>query len=270
MKVTLVKVAAVIGLAIPLVSVGQQLSSADKPIIDAARSKYYNLESEGFQSLTCLVRFDLSTIPALPSDPASRKLLEETSFILMLDAKGRPSVEHRYPDGTPDDAKQQISQAVALLNSFAVGLFQTWPSKGLFGPIPPFDSQIERVAKTDQGFTFFLRIPGAPVEIHTDKNFLVNEIVSVGGKLKEHPKYEPSPKGLVFAGNEALDDSRPENPVAVRYEFGSGIVEGLVLPHSVRLRVNDNIDVRYSLETCSVKKAMVLRVAPPLSTSPQK
>ena len=249
----------------PMSILGQQLSSVEKTIADAARAKYYNLEAAGFQSLTCSVKVDFSTVPLLPSasDDPTRMLLERTSFVLALDGKGRPSVEHHFPDGATEEAKQRASQVTNLLTSFVMGLFQTWPSKGLEGPIPPFDSQIEHVAKTDQGYIFTLRVPGAPVEVTTDKNHMATEIVSLGGKVKEHPVYAPSPEGLVFAGNDALDESHPGSPVEVRYELGSTMVNGLRVPSSARLRVNQNVDVRFALDQCSVKRATVLHVAPP-------
>ena len=119
------------------------------------------------------------------------------------------------------------------------------------------------MAKTDQGYTFSLRVPGAPVEITTDKNYLATAIVSLGGKVKEHPVYESSPDGLVFVGNDALDESHPGSQVEVRYELGSTMVDGLRVPSSARLRVNQNVDVRFALDQCSVKRATVLHVAPP-------
>ena len=255
----------VAALLVPMGILGQQLLPAEKSMADAARAKYYNLEAAGFQALTCSVKFDFATVPVLSSsseDPA-RKLLEATSFTLVLDGKGRPSVEHHFPDGTTEESKQQASQVTNLLTSFVMGLFQTWPSKGLEGPIPPFDSQIERVAKTDQGYTFSLRVPGAPVEITTDKNYLATEITSLGGRVKEHPVYVQSPDGLIFSGNDALDESHPGSPVEVRYELGSTMVDGLRVPSSARLRVNQNVDVKFALDKCSAKKATVLHVAPP-------
>ena len=255
----------VVAFIVPIGTLGQQLSSAEKSMADAARAKYYNLEAAGFQSLTCSVKFDFSTVPLLPSasDDPTRKLLERTLFIFALDGKGRPSVEHHFPDEATEEAKQQASQVTSLLTSFVMGLFQTWPSKGLEGPIPPFDSQIEHVAKTDQGYMFSLRVPGAPVEVTTDQNYLATAIVSLGGKVKERPVYVSTPEGLVFTGNDALDESHPGSQVEVRYELGSTMVDGLRVPSSARLRVNQNVDVRFALDQCSAKRATVLNVAPP-------
>jgi hypothetical protein len=76
---------------VPMSILGQQLSSAEKSVADAARAKYYNLEKAGFQSLACSVKFDFATVPLLShtSDDPTRKLLESTSFGRVLDGKGR-------------------------------------------------------------------------------------------------------------------------------------------------------------------------------------
>lgn len=244
---------------------GQQLSGSEKSLVDTARGKYYDLKSAGFQSLRCSVKFDLGTVPLLPttSDDPNKKLLERTAFVLALDSNGRPSFEHHYPEDATEAARQAAAQVTNLLTSFVLGVFQTWPAKGLQGPIPPFDSQIESVAFNEHGYVFSLRVPGGPVQVMTDKNYLVTDIVSAGGKLKEHPTYIPSQGGLVFSANEALDESHPENPVEVRYELGTTVIDGLQIPSAVHLQVNQNIDVRFVLSGCAVQKATVLRVMPP-------
>lgn len=244
---------------------GQQLSQSEKSLIDSARSKYYDLKSAGFQSLSCSLKFDLATVPLVPraSDDPTRKLLEQTAFDLTLDENGRPSVEHHFPEAADEGAKQGALQVTNLMTSFVVGLFQTWPTKGLQGPIPPFDSQVASVTATDRGYVFSLRTPGSPVQVTPDKDYLVTDIVSMGGKIKEHPTYVPSPGGLVFSGNDAVDASHPGAPVDVHYELRTKLIEGLRVPSSAHLRVNENIDVTFTLERCVVNKAKVLNVAPP-------
>jgi hypothetical protein len=244
---------------------GQQLSAGDRDIVEMARARYYNLEAAGFQSLRCSVKFDFSTVPLLSSasDGPTRNLLAATEFTLALDSNGRPNVEHRYPSDTSENARQQASQLTNLLTSFIVGLFQTWPTKGLQGPIPPFDSQIESVIPTDAGYTFSLRVPGAPVKVLMDKNYLVTEIVSGGGKIDERPIYVPSHEGLLFVGNDAIDNSGASGPVEVKYELETSVLDGLMVPSSARLRVNQNIDVKFALDGCSLQKAKVLHVDPP-------
>ena len=128
----------VAALVVPIGTLSQQLLPAEKSMADAARAKYYNLETAGFQSLTCSVKFDFSTVPLLPSasDDPTRKLLERTSFIFALDGKGRPSVEHHFPDGATEESKQQASQVTNLLTSFVMGFVPNVAFKGSRRPYP--------------------------------------------------------------------------------------------------------------------------------------
>ena len=142
------------------------------------------------------------------------------------------------------------------------GLYQTWPSKGLFGPIPPFHTSVERVTATAQGYTFAPHVPGAPVTVTTDKNYVVTEIVSAGGTIHEHPTYTSTPDGLVYSGNDATQ-STPDNPVTVHYEQQNSLIDSLRVPSGGRVRVDKNIDLRFTLENCSVRKATVVRVGSP-------
>lgn len=243
-------------------SFGQHLSASDVELVKAARAKYYNLQAAGFQGLQCSVDFDFKTVPIAPGDDVTFKLLQATRFTLALDEKGRAIVQHHYPDGTEDAIQQSASQFTGLLSSLVMGTFQTWPTKGLTGPIPPFDSQIENIVTTEYGYIFSLHVPGAPVEVSTDKNYLVTKIVSTSAKIEEHPSYAPGSTGLVFVGNHAVDNSESAGPVDVRYEIGTAIIDGLIVPSSVRLRVNQNIDVKFTLNACLVKKGAVVHVEP--------
>jgi hypothetical protein len=242
-----------------------QLPSGNAKIVEPARARYYNLSAAGFQSLRCSVKFDFSTVPLLPSatNDSTRRLLEATVFTLILDDKGRPSLQHRYPTDAGETLQQQASQEINLLSSFIVGLFQTWPTKGLQGPVPPFDSQIESAESTDRGYAISLRVPGGPVQILLDKSYLVTEIVSSGGKIHEHPDYAPSPEGLIFVGNDAIDDSGQGGRVEVKYDLGTSVLDGLRVPSSARIRVNQNIDVKFNLDGCVVQKAKVFKIDPP-------
>ena len=251
---------------LPTTSYPQQLSANDKKVVESARAKYYNLSAAGFQSLRCSVKFDFSTVPMLPSakDDTTRKLLEATEFTFVLDDKGRSEVLHQYPRDTDPNAQQHASQVTNLLTSFVGGLFQTWPSKGLQGPIPPFESQIESVGLADHGYAISLRVPGGPVKVLIDESYLVTEIVSAAGKIDEHPVYSLSPEGLVFVGNDAIDDSGQNGRVEVKYDLGVSVINGLRVPSSAHLRVNQNIDVKFTLDDCTAQKAKVLKVDPPL------
>jgi hypothetical protein len=252
--------------AVPIApnAVSQGLSPAEKKIVDSARSRYYSLDGQGFISATCSVKFEFSTVPILPSvdSLANLKLLEATQFTLMLDRNG-PTLQHKYPDGTADDARRRAEPEANLLSSLVQGLFLTWPTKGLNGPIPAFDSQIKSAVETNDGFRLILSVPGGPVRIELNKDYLVTEIVSIGGKIEERPEYMHFPEGLVFTGNTATDNSESSGSVNVKYELESSMVDGLRLPTSAQLQVSPNIDVKFALNECTVTKGSVVSVQPP-------
>ena len=165
-----------------------------------------------------------------------------------------------YPGGTSENVQKSAAPLAGVLTSLVQGLFLTWPAKGLDGPIPALDSQIKSVAATPSGYEIVLNVPGGPVRIELDKEFLVTEISSVGGKVDEHPVYTATGEGLIFTGNRASDSTQPGSPTRIEYELDSAVLDGLRLPTSVHLKVNENIDVRYSLRGCSVVKGTVIVV----------
>jgi hypothetical protein len=244
----------------------QALSPADKKLVDDARSHYYSLPLSGFSSMKCSVKFDLSTVPLVPSDNTDPKwkLVDATQFTLSIDIRGRPSVEHSYPISSAESERQAMSPITNLLTSLITGVFQTWPTKGLQGPVPPFDSQIQSILPMGDGYRLTLNVPGGPVEVTLNKDYLAREIVSAGGKIVERPEYSPSSGGFIFVGNSAVDTTQGSQ-VDVSYEIKSSDVNGLTVPSSVRLKVNQNIDVRFALDDCKVEKGVVLKVAPPPS-----
>jgi hypothetical protein len=257
-----------VGMSLPL-AVGasaQSLTADQKSIIETARAKYYSLESRGFASASCTANFDFKTIPSLPSaDPAAdRKLIEETVFSLNIGGTDRSPVKVKvqYPKEAADKERERAAPLTSLVRSLVQGTFDTWGTKGLHGPVPAFDSEIESVTASSSGYTILFANPDDPVRIELDKSYLVTEIVSNGGKIDEKPVYASTADGWVYTGNLAMDDSNPNSRVMVQYELGSQVVDGLRLPATVHLRVNKNIDVKFSLNNCIVRKGVVLRVAP--------
>jgi hypothetical protein len=128
-----------------------QLTTEDHAILTAARAKYYNLELAGFESLTCSIQYDLSTVPLLPQakDNAIYKLIAATKFTVKLADKDKPTVTHAYAANSDAAIVAQAATVTKVMEDFVTGAFQTWLSKGLQGPIPPFDNWIERVEKKD-------------------------------------------------------------------------------------------------------------------------
>jgi hypothetical protein len=243
----------------------QQVSPADQKVLEVARSRYYDLQARGLVSFRCGVQFDLGTVPrALLADSAvqDRDLLGQTRFTVVV-GRSRPQVEHIYPKKSSAIAQQSIAPVVNWMTAIVSGFFLTWPSKGLSSPIPPFSKWVDKIDPTPEGYSIRARSTDGLESIEMSKDFVVSRIVSVGGKIDEHPVYLPTPDGLIFSGNTAIDDSEPDGRTVVRYEIESALVDGFRLPSKVHLRVNDNVDVRFSLNTCSVEKGMVLKVAPP-------
>jgi hypothetical protein len=255
---------ALIAALLPMSNLGQDLHLAEQEVLESARSRYYNLEAQGFQSAKCAVNFDFSTVPSLPLEDkeASYALIKAARFSLNLEGKS-PEAYYSYPTGASDTAKKHADPLANLLKSLVLGLFQTWISKGLHGPIPAFNSQIDSIARVEGGYRLTLNVPGGPGQVEMDESYLVRRIVTVGGKIDERPVYASTPDGFVFAENVATDESEAGGKVEVRYELENKVVDGLRLPASVRLRVNQNIDVRFSLVDCAVQKATVIHAKPP-------
>jgi hypothetical protein len=251
------------GVSIVQMAGAQRLSQGELKIVESARSRYYSLDGHGFISATCGVKFDFSTVPILSSaNPAENlDLLKKTKFVLTLD-RNRPTASYVYPNGSSDDMQRRADPMAKLLTSLIQGLFLTWPTKGLNGPIPVYDSQIKSAVATKDGYRLILSFPGDPVRIDMNKDYLVTEIVSVSGKVDEWPRYSPSPDGLIYVGNVA-NDKEESGPVEVKYELENSIIDGLRLPTTIHLQVQSNIDVRYTLTDCKVNKGTVLSVESP-------
>ena len=250
-------------------SIPAQTNHVDKAEVAAMRGKYYSLPLKGFESMECPVTFDMSTVPMLPTatDDPLRKIVAETRFSVRLTSRGDVAVDHQPPANADAAVVKQAEAVVNIMTSLIQGVFMTWMSKGLSGPIPPFDTQVESVKKLQDGYALSLDVPGKPVEVSLDPQYVATRITSLDGKVDEHPSYSMSPDGLILTGNEAVDSTQAGAPVHVRYEIGSAVVDGLRVPNTVHLVVAPNLDVRYELAGCSVKKGTVLEVSPPATPS---
>ncbi len=255
------------GLLIAIGAFGQSLTDAQKAIVDATRAKYYSLESLGFQSAACTVNFDFKTLPSLPSeDPAAdRRLIEKTIFSLYINGAERTplKVRIRYPKDASEKDLDRAAGLVSALRFLVQGAFQTWGTKSLHGPLPVSDAQLESVTPSEIGFTIVAGDPDNPLHIELNKSYLVTKIVSDDGKIDERPIYTPTVDGLLYTGAVVTDNSNPNSTVAARYELGSQIVDGFRLPSAVRLQINRNINVRFSLNDCVIRKDVLPRYTPP-------
>jgi hypothetical protein len=96
-----------------------------------------------------------------------------------------------------------------------------------------------------------------------DKQYLVTRITSFQGEVDEKPTFTKTPDGLVYSGTDTINESPSGDKSEIRLDIDSSVVDGLRLPSLVRLRVNDNVDVKFALAGCSVTKETVLKVGPP-------
>jgi hypothetical protein len=244
-----------------------QFSKADKETLGKARSPYVSLVGQGLQSFECSVHFDLSTLPKaiLPDTSlAERKLLGVAGFKLDMVVNESPVVTPAFPESTTAADRTSVASQMAWMRPLIFGFFQTWRSKGLHGPLPGFDELVESVQHVPDGYRFALKDPGTPVLINMDSNFVVLSIISGGGTLTEKPVYSPSPQGLVYTANEAINLNAGAPATKVGIELKLATIDGFQLPQEVHLQVNDNVNVLYRLSNCTVKKGLVLRVAPPV------
>ncbi len=156
-----------------------------------------------------------------------------------------PTAHHRSnrPCGTTRDSSESIG----------TGRVSNLGTKGLHGPIPASDSDVKSITTTNDGYAVTLSYSGDPVRIDLDKNFLVRDIVNVRAKVDEKPTYRATSDGWVYSGNEAFDESEPAGRAPIKYEFGLGMVDGLRLPATVRVQVNENIDYQVFAERLQVE-----------------
>lgn len=246
-------------------AVGQQLSNDDKMVLEAARSRYYSLEKQGLTSFQCSAQFDLATIPpqllAL-EDVADHALLQNSTFSVKYERKG-PTVTHHYPDGTTAVAEGRVASMTDWMTSIGNGFFLSWPTKGFQGPIPPFDSQIEKVNAVQNGYEVVLNVPGDSVTVEMNKQYLVTKVVSIHGMVDETPVFTETSDGLVYSGTHTITQNQQGEKTDIRIDIDSASVVGLRIPSLVHLRVNDNVDVKFALKDCSVTRGIVIKVDPP-------
>ncbi len=233
----------------------QEFAGAERArILESARARYYNLTGLGLKSFTCAVNFDLGTISKslLPdSDQADRTLLQAATFVLKVTSAG-PTLHYQFPDGAVSQSQDIVAGVTTWITEIVQGFFQTWPVKGLSGPIPR-DKQVERVEREGEGYRVTVRAAGGSSELRLDKDLVVREILThlKDGEIDERPTFTNTPAGLVFAGNETTD-KEPIGVTKVLYGIEQTQLEGVLLPRAVHLVIGSHMDVRFSLSGCKV------------------
>jgi hypothetical protein len=229
--------------------------------VDAASAKYYSLTEQGLASFACDVKVDWDTVPKallVPAEIGGREGLESTRVGVSQDLRAAAKVDHDYAPGTSTAAKLVYGPFFGWLEDVVRGFMMTWSAKGLAGPIPT-EGNIDHVAPEAAGYRIVLVNPR--IQILSTKDYVVIEILTSGPgeEIDEHPVFTPSSQGLLFTGIRAVD-KQGDNETRIQYEVDQKIVDTLRLPHNVHLKVNDNMELRFSFENCSVERGTVVKV----------
>jgi len=241
---------------------GQKVTPADEKLLDTARSRYYDLMSKGLISFRCNVKYDLDTLPVtfLPESAINERRALSDSTLSVEVGRFAPRIEFKFPKDTDPLTLQSAKPASQFMTSIVSGFFQTWPSKGWQAPIPPFINWVDRIVPTPQGYTITATAANGLDSVDISKDLLVTRILSIGGKVDEHPTFLQTPEGLIFTANDVVSQSAGGESTRIKYEIQSAQVDGFRLPSSVHLKINDNVDVRFSLNSCTIEKGIVVKV----------
>ena len=234
----------------------QELTGAERQrVLETARSRYYSLTGLGVKSFTCGVKFDLGTLSKgmLPeTDAADRALLESAAFALKETPNG-PMVRYQFPEGSVSQSQEIVGGVTLWITELVQGFFQAWTLKGFRGPIPP-DKEVQSVTREGDGYRVTAKVARQSSEILLGEDLLVREIVTRGGdgQVDERPAFVPSPKGMVFSGNQT-EDKDSSGVTQVRYGVEQGPVNGVLLPRQIHLSIGQHVDVQFVLRGCTVQ-----------------
>ncbi|HEY3990738.1 MAG TPA: hypothetical protein VGM02_15655 [Acidobacteriaceae bacterium] len=220
----------------------------------------------GLISFTCRVNVDWDTVPIqilLPAEIAGRKPLEQTKFFVTVSVVGSPSARHEYTQDAPTWMRPAYDKLFEILSSLLSGTLQTWGTKALRGPMPE-GRFLNGVEKTADGYVVTAADTPAQYRLMVSTDYRISEMVTKGpsGDIDEHTGFSDSPQGLVLTSNDATTKEGGDT-THVQYEMTYQMADGFRLPNTLHLKVNDNIDMKFSFENCSVQKGIVLKVAPP-------
>lgn len=236
--------------------------------VQHANSLYYRPAEAGLVSFTCRVNVDWDTVPSqilLPAEIAGRKPLEETKFFVTVNAFGSPSVRHEYTQAAPTWMRSAYDKLFELLGNLVSGTLQTWGTKYIHGPMPE-ERYVTGVEKTDDGYV--VTSSNAPAQFRDvlSSDYRMSEMVTKApnNEIDEHTGFSDSPQGLVITSNDATN-REGEDTTHVQYEMTYQMAEGFRLPSTLHLKVNDNIDMKFAFEGCSVQKGKIITVMPPPS-----
>ena len=259
----------IIALSIFLITIsaaGQELTPEQKSeFVRQAQPRYYSPIEHGLQSITCDVKLDWDTVPKtmlVPAELAGRERLENTKLRFTVRTAGNSDMTHEYPADTPALIKPVYDKFFEWTSALMSGLFQTWGSKAMRTPIP--DVRHITSLTADQNLYQLKFESGMPIVVSLTKEYVITRILSKAPSqtIDEHAQYSPSPQGLLLTGIDAISKSG-DDITHVMYDIKYQTVDTIEFPQAIHLVVNDNIDMKFSLNNCSVVRGTVIKLAPP-------
>ena len=114
-------------------------NSQQTEISQRAELLYYSPIANGFKSISCELKLDWDTIPAMmlaPAEQAGKDHLRETKLHFTSDISGTQNITREYPSVTSSVARPAYDQFFDWASSVVGGFFMTWKSKAMRSPVP--------------------------------------------------------------------------------------------------------------------------------------
>lgn len=244
---------------------GQSVTTVDKAkFAEAASARYYSLVHQGLVSFSCDVKVNWDTVPKMiliPAETAEPKGLEAVRVKASQGIRTPAKVEREYSQETSALAKVAYDPLFSWLSEVVRGFMMTWGAKGMDGPIP-YEDGISTVTLAPSGYRVVLVHPN--VQLLVGKDYLITEVLTSGDgqDIDEHLLFAPSEQGLLYTGSEAVNKLGGDWN-RIQYNLDYQPVETLQLPHNVHLIVDNNIDMKFSFESCSVVRGTMIQVSAP-------
>jgi hypothetical protein len=248
-------------------AVAQELSSAQKAeIVKHAQPLYYSPIEHGLVSVACNVKLDWETVPKVilvPAEIAGRDRLQSTKLRLTLNANGKPEMTREYARDTPVLMKPVFDRFFDWASSVVTGFFLTWGSKAMRSPIPT-GHYISTVIPDQDGYQIASNSGGAVITLSLSKDYVIRKILTTapGQTIDEHSTYTSSPEGLLLTSVDATNKTA-EGATHVSYDVDYLPIDTILFPNKIHLVVDNNIDMKFTLENCSAEQATVFTVRPP-------
>src|ERR1035441_239112 len=102
---------------------------------------------------------------------------------------------------------------------------------------------------------------GVPIEVTLSKDYVITRILTKAPAqtADEHAEYSPSPQGLLLTGIDATNKA-PDVTTHFIYDLSYQTVDTFEFPQNIHLIVNDNINMKFSLQSCAVVRATVIKI----------